>query len=147
MTPDVNVLVAAFRSDHPQHFVARRWFESTLEHCVAARASVALLPMVLVGFLRIVTSSRVFKDPDRIDEAMAFLDALLGSPGVELSARDGGEWPLLRAKLVRLKVPGNLVSDAWIAAAVQARSEHLVTFDRDFVRLLSPREMTVLEAG
>ena len=38
----------------------------------------------------------------------------------------------------------NLVTDAWIASTVQALSEHLVTFDRDFRRLLSSRDVTVL---
>ena len=34
MTPDVNVLVAAFRADHPHHTTARVW----LEQAVAAAA-------------------------------------------------------------------------------------------------------------
>lgn len=28
MTPDVNVLVAASRSDHPHHAIAREWLEA-----------------------------------------------------------------------------------------------------------------------
>jgi predicted nucleic acid-binding protein len=47
--------------------------------------------------------------------------------------------------LLRLGLKGNLVTDAWIAATVQAISEHLVTFDRDFVRLLPVRDVTILE--
>jgi predicted nucleic acid-binding protein len=39
---------------------------------------------------------------------------------------------------------GNLVTDAWIASSVEAMSEHLVTFDRDFERLLPARDLTVL---
>ena len=54
--------------------------------------------MIAVGFLRVVTSARVFKQPDSVEDALAFIDALLASPGIELrSARQ--EWPLLRAKL------------------------------------------------
>ena len=30
MTPDVNVLMAASRSDHPHHLPARRWLEQAL---------------------------------------------------------------------------------------------------------------------
>ena len=77
-------------------------------------------------------------------DAIAFLDAVADSPGVELGIC-GAEWPALRTTVLRLGLKGNLVTDAWIAAAVQARSEHLVTFDRDFVRLLSARDVTVLE--
>jgi predicted nucleic acid-binding protein len=100
--------------------------------------------MVVAGFLRLVTNRRVFVNPDSIDDAIAFIDALLDSPGAELRA-SGGEWPLLRDKLLTLDLQGNFVTDAWIAAATEVLSEHLVTFDRDFKRLLPPRDLTLLE--
>ena len=31
MTPDVNVLVAAFHADHPHHAVARGWLDAALQ--------------------------------------------------------------------------------------------------------------------
>ncbi len=65
------------------------------------------------------------------------------TPGVELRLC-GSEWPALRNTLLRLALRGNLVTDAWIAPAVQSLSEHLVTFDRDFARLLPARDLTVL---
>ena len=93
-----------------------------------------------------LTSARVFKQPDSIEDALAFIDALLASPGIELLSASQ-EWPLLRTKLSKLGLVGNLVTDAWIAASVEACSEHLVTFDRDFKRLLSARDVTVLAAS
>jgi predicted nucleic acid-binding protein len=36
------------------------------------------------------------------------------------------------------------VTDAWIASATESSSEHLVTFDRDFLNLLSPGDFTLL---
>jgi hypothetical protein len=100
--------------------------------------------MVVTGLLRLVTSSRVFRNPDPVGEAVTFIDALLGSPGVELHA-SASEWPLLREKLLTLWLAGNAIADAWIAAAKAALSEHLVTFDRDLRRLLPARDLTVLE--
>lgn len=143
MTPDVNVLVAAFRGDHSHHDVARGWFTQARELCAQGRQSLILLPMVVAGFLRLVTNSRVFKDPDTVEDAIAFLDTFVETPGVELSLC-GSEWPVLRNTLLRLALRGNLVTDAWIASAVQSLSEHLVTFDRDFARLLPARDVTVL---
>ena len=35
MTPDVNVLVAASRTDHPHHAAARQWLEEALPACEA----------------------------------------------------------------------------------------------------------------
>ena len=102
--------------------------------------------MVVVGFLRLVTNPRVFTEPDAVADAVAFIDAVLESPGVELSAR-ADEWPLLRGKLLSLALRGNGIPDAWIASAVETVSEHLVSFDRDFRRLLPAHSFTLLGSG
>lgn len=143
MTPDVNVLIAAFRRDHQHHAVALHWLDGTRAACAAGRASLVLLPMVVVGFLRLVTNRRVFIEPDSIEDAVTFIDALLDSPGVELQP-GGEEWPILRTKLIAHGHKGNEVTDAWIASATDSCSEHLVTFDRDFLNLLSPGDFTLL---
>ena len=144
MTPDVNVLIAAFRRDHPNHSIARTWLDRARVSCAEGSASLTLLPMVMVGFLRLVTNPLVFVDPDSTADAVTFVDALLSSPGVELVAI-AAEWPLLRQKLLTTALQGNDIPDAWIAAASEAAGEHLVTFDRDFRRLLPSRDVTVLE--
>ena len=143
MTPDVNVLIAAFRTDHSHHETARAWLSRARRDCAQGREPLTLLPMVVTGFLRLVTNPRVFAEPDSIGDAMGFIDALLETPGVELRTC-GGEWPVLRAKLVTMGLQGNLVTDAWIASAVEAQSEHLVSFDRDFLKLLPTRDLTLL---
>jgi len=56
----------------------------------------------------------------------------------------GKEWPLLRDKLLTQGLQGNLVTAAWIAAAIETLCEHLVTFDTDFKRLLPERDFTLL---
>ena len=143
MTPDVNVLIAAFRRDHQHHAVALEWLDRARVACAEGRASLALLPMVIVGFLRLVTNRRVFIEPDSIQDAVTFVDALLDSPGVELQPC-GEEWPILRAKLIARGYKGNEITDAWIASATESCSEHLVTFDRDFLSLLSASDFTLL---
>lgn len=143
MTPDVNVLIAAFRRDHQHHAVALQWLDGARVACAAGRTSLALLPMVIAGFLRLVTNRRVFIEPDSIEDAVTFVDALLDSPGVEVQPC-GEEWPILRAKLIGRGHKGNEVTDAWIASAVESCSEHLVTFDRDFLNLLPPGDFTLL---
>ena len=40
--------------------------------------------MVAAGFLRLVTNVKVFPDPSPIKDALAFIDALLAVPGVEM---------------------------------------------------------------
>ena len=53
MTPDVNVLVAASRTDHPHHALARDWLEDALG-ASSTGAAFTLMPMVVASFLRLV---------------------------------------------------------------------------------------------
>jgi toxin-antitoxin system PIN domain toxin len=142
MTPDVNVLVAAARSDHPHHAVARVWLEDTL---AGAESGIVctLMPMVLASFLRLVTSPKIFKRPTPIDQAIGFIDALLSLPGVQL-AELGPEWKRLRQLCLDKNLSGNDLPDAWLVAAVAQRGEHLVSFDRGFRTLLSRSQFTLL---
>ncbi len=142
MTPDVNVLVAASRSDHPHHAVARAWLERAVA-AAAAGVSFTLMPMVIASFLRLVTSPRVFSMPTPLLDAIGFVDALLAAPGAEL-ARLGAEWPVLRQLCLDKSLGGNDLPDAWLAAATMQLGEHLVTFDRDFRKLLGRGQMTLL---
>jgi len=143
MTPDVNVLVAAARSDHPHHAVARAWLEEALG-AADAGAPFTLMPMVLASFLRLVTSPKIFQVATPIDDAVAFVDALLASPGVQLAPL-GPEWLKLRQLCLDKQLGGIAVPDAWLSAAVAHLGEHLVSFDRDFRKLLARGRFTLLE--
>ena len=111
MTPDVNVLVAAFRPDHPHHRVAHAWLEGARASCAEGRATLVLLPMVVTGFLRLVTNARVFVEPDAVEDALTFIDVLTRLPGIELQS-SGSEWPPVREKLLSLRLHGNPIIDA-----------------------------------
>ena len=142
MTPDVNVLVAASRSDHPHHAVAHAWLEQALA-AAASGAAFTVMPMVLASFLRLVTSPKVFQRPTPINDAMAFADALLAAPGVQLAPL-GPEWPRFRLLCLDKQLGGNDLPDAWLAAATTHLGEHLVSFDRDFRKLMGRGEFTWL---
>jgi len=87
MTPDVNVLVAASRQDHPHHEPARVWLEEALVKSGEGQ-SLAVLPMVASGFLRLVTHPKIFVEPTPLDAALGFLRAVYGFAGC-CSARLG----------------------------------------------------------
>jgi toxin-antitoxin system PIN domain toxin len=143
MTPDLNVLLAAFRSDHPQHQAALVWLNQAIATC-ATGGSIELLPMVAAGLLRLATNRRIFTAPATIGEAVAFVDSLLSIPGVEMREL-GREWPTLRQMGRDHDLAGNDITDAWIAAAVRTLGTHLVTFDRGFARLLGRTEVTIIK--
>lgn len=142
MTPDINVLLAASRSDHPHHKVARAWLEGALADA-SQGARLVLQPMAIAGFLRLATHPRVFVQPTPMADALRFIDALLAAPGV-VQAALGEEWPALRALCADHALAANDVSDAWLAAAVIQQGEHLVSFDGDFRRLLKRAQFTRL---
>ena len=104
------------------------------------------MPMVLASLLRLVTSSKVFVQPTPIAAAIDFVDAIMTSPGVALTSL-GPEWPKLRQLCMDKQLAGNELPDAWLAAAVEQHAEHLVSFDRDFRKLLPRARLTLLKAN
>jgi toxin-antitoxin system PIN domain toxin len=144
MTPDVNVLVAASRRDHPHHQVARAWLEQALASAENGGAF-TLMPTVLASWLRLVTSAKIFVRPTPTADAVAFVDALLAFPGVELASL-GPEWARLRQLCLDKQLVGDELPDAWLAAAVEQSGEHLVSFDREFRKLLPRSRFTHLKA-
>ena len=142
MTPDVNVLVAASRADHPQHQVALAWLRDALTQA-GARADLKLLGTVVASFLRLVTHPRIFSNPTPTVQAIAFIDGILANPGTAMMAVQD-EWPKLRALCLDQKLTANDLPDAWIAACVLQNKEVLATFDRDFVSLLPAKRLHLL---
>jgi toxin-antitoxin system PIN domain toxin len=145
VTPDVNVLVAASRRDHPHHRVALSWLENALDDG-AGPAVLVVLPMVATGFLRLVTHPRVFVEPTPLDAAQSFIRTILESPGVQMLPL-GPEWPIFESLCARHQLVGNDIPDAWIAAAALAHHVPLATFDRGFRRFLESGQLVLLEAG
>ena len=142
MTPDVNILVAASRGDHPHHKIAYACIDEAVAAC-ADGASLKLMPMVVASFLRLVTNAKIFVHPTPVEDAVGFVDALLSVPGVEMPEL-GVEWPMLRQLCITKKLAANDIPDAWLAAAVVQLGEHLLTFDTGFKKLLGRTQVTVL---
>ena len=144
MTPDVNVLVSAYRPDHPHHLPARHWLDDTVRQAANGRTSLQLLGMVVTGFVRITTHPKIFHEIDPLQDVTDFLDSLLSSAGVQFRAQ-GSVWPYFKELCLTQQIRGNLVSDAWIAATVMQSGETLCTFDRDFTRLLPSHQLILLK--
>lgn len=152
MTPDVNVLVAASREEHVHHATARRWLEQASAQSANAglgishpSTSLCVITGVMASFIRLVTNARVFATPTPTQTAIAFLDAVLESPGVTL-LDTSSNWLALRQLCLTKNLNANAIPDALIAAAVLQSREVLATFDRDFLRLLPARQVQLLTA-
>lgn len=129
--PDVNVLIGAHRPEHPHHLELVAW----LERAVAAPEPLGISLAVAAGFVRVTTSSRIFKhDPTPLEVAVGQIDALLAAPGVMLVHPGPATWEHTRRLCLEAGARGNLVADAAHAALAVENNAMWVTLDRDFAR-------------
>jgi uncharacterized protein len=141
MLPDVNVLVAAHRADHPQHKSAAQWLKSVLKDAQDGQKLV-LSMQVISAFLRLVTNTKIFLQPSSPEKAVDFIDWLLEDPQVRL-LEQSSEWQSFRTLVIEKKLSANAIPDAHLAALAISMSEPFVTFDKDFRQLL-PRSLLTL---
>ena len=79
IVPDVNLLVYAYDADSRFHAVAKAWWQG----CLSGGETVGLPGVVAFGFVRLVTSARVFTHPMTPAEAAGHVREWLARPGVE----------------------------------------------------------------
>jgi toxin-antitoxin system PIN domain toxin len=128
--PDVNVLIYAHREDSPDHDAYRGWLESSF----SSDQLVGISDLVLSGFLRIVTNSRIYKEPTSMETALLFADQLRSQPNSVTIQPGPKHWEIF-ARLCRDGgVRGGLVTDAYFAALAIEWDGEWVTNDRDFSR-------------
>lgn len=128
--PDVNVLVHAFRPDSSDHKLCKTWLEDEL----TGGGPVGFSSVVLAGLVRICTHPRIFKNCDRVEEATAFCDFLLGLDASILVHPGDNHWSIFTALCRHSDASGNLVQDAWYAALAIEQGAEWATMDRDFSR-------------
>jgi uncharacterized protein len=127
--PDVNILLAGFRADHDHHKPARAFLERTR----AADDVLGLSDFALVSVVRLATNVRVFVRPDTAEAVVDYLETLLEPPG-QLVRAGATHWSRFAELCRHLRLRGNVVPDAYLAALALEQSAELVTFDRGFRR-------------
>jgi hypothetical protein len=128
--PDVNVLLYAFRRDSARHSEYRRW----LEGIVNGDAAFGISPQALASLVRISTHPGIYVNPSRLDEAVAFCDAILEVPNCSVVQPRERHWALFTDLCRQARVKGNLVQDAWFAALAIESGFEWITTDRDYAR-------------
>jgi toxin-antitoxin system PIN domain toxin len=127
---DVNVLVNAYREDADHHEPCR----SSIEAAVSSPAAFGLTPIVLSGFLRIVTHRRVFRTPTSLVDAIEFVEALGSMPQAVIIRPGPRQWDIFTELCLEARATGNLIPDAYLAAIAIESGCEFVTTDRDFAR-------------
>jgi uncharacterized protein len=127
---DVNVLVYAHRQEEAAHEAYARW----LERVVDGPEPFCLSVLVAVGFVRIVTSRRIYDDPTPLPLALAAIEQLAGHPRCRLAAPSATHLDDV-ARLCRVtRAAGADVADAQHAALAIAEGCTFVTRDAGFAR-------------
>ena len=140
-SPDVNVLVSAFREDAVHHGCCRSWLTGAL----SGRERIGLSELALSGVLRVLTHSRVFHPPTPTEAALDFVDALLAQPA-SLPLRPGdAHWRIFRGMCATLRLTGNRLPDAYHAALAIEHGCEWVTLDRGFSIYPGLRSINLLD--
>ncbi len=127
---DVNVLIAAFRRDHPHHEAAYPWLATRL----GGLDDVIVPDAVWSGFLRIVTHPSAMRQPSSIDEAASFVHDVISAPAYRPVRTPDDSASRLAELCQQSQATGNLVPDAYIASVALSLGCPVATFDRDFRR-------------
>ncbi|MCO5315976.1 MAG: type II toxin-antitoxin system VapC family toxin [Solirubrobacterales bacterium] len=133
--PDVNVVVASHRRDHPQNESAREWLDRTVE----SKQAFGIPTLVWGSFLRLASDWRVFPIPRSRDELFAFIGSVRGQDAYLPVEPGPRHIEILREICDEGDARANLVPDAVLAAVALENSCEIVTFDRDFARFPSVR--------
>jgi hypothetical protein len=130
LMPDVNVLVYAHRADETVHEAYAEWLRQTVD----GREPFALSVLVAVGFLRVVTSPRIYAEPTPMPVAVAAIEQLASHPRCRLVAPGERHLADVLALCRVTGASGKAVADAQHAALAIAEGCTWATRDADFGR-------------
>jgi toxin-antitoxin system PIN domain toxin len=127
---DINLLVFAYNTDAPHHTEARRWWET----CLSGGRLVGLPWVVMLGFVRVMTSRVVLTDPMGPVEALGHVRSWLERPQTQVLVPGPRHLDILTEIMHASGASGRLTTDAHLAAlAIETQSE-LHSNDADFSR-------------
>lgn len=127
---DVNVVLAAHRTDHPHHALVGPWFM----RLTSGVEQFWVPETVWVSFVRLATHRRVFEVPTSVEDSFAFARAVVAQPNhVQLTSSERA-MELFEAQCRGAEAAGDLVPDAYLVALATDHACTLVSLDRDFAR-------------
>ncbi len=141
-SPDVNVLVSAFREDTPHHRLCRRW----LEQALGSDELLAVSELVLSGVLRVLTHPKVFNPPTPLAEALRFTASVLAHPRVAAIRPGTGQWRIFAQLCETSYATGNRIPDAFHAALAVEHGCEWVTLDRGYAAYPGLKYLNLLVA-
>lgn len=137
--PDTNLLLNAVHADSPQHARARR----ALEGMLSDARGMALVWVVLMGFVRLSTKRGILPSPLPVADVLSVVDEWLAHPRTQVLAPGPLHAGIFGRLLLSAGTAGDLTTDAHIAAIAIEHNAEVLTFDRDFARFTGLRYQLV----
>jgi len=129
--PDLNVLLYAVDADSARHDRATAWLEEVVN---GGTEEIGLPWAVILGFLRLSTSNRVFPRPLSVQQSLEWIRDLAARPSVRILDPGKTHLGILGHLLLASGTGGNLTTDAHLAALCLENDSSIATGDRDFLR-------------
>lgn len=128
--PDINLLLYAHIDAFPEHGASKRWWNGAMN----GDEPVGLAEAVVFGFVRVATSSRAFRVPLTVVDALLCAEGWLAHPNARLLTQSAESLAIAFALLRKLGVAGNLTTDVQIAALALHHHATVCSHDTDFAR-------------
>jgi len=128
--PDLNLLIYSVNDQSSYHEKAKVWWEG----CLNSSETVSLPWVVLLGFLRITTSHRIFPNPLKPNEAWNIIELWMERSVTRILNPGPNHFQILRTLMLDNGTGGNLTTDAHLAALCIEYNGVLYTADNDFKR-------------
>jgi len=130
IVPDVNLLIYSYDTSSPHHAAAVAWLEERMN----GGEEIGLATVVIFGFVRISTSSRVFRNPLSVAEATEKVESWLERPHVHVIEPSPHHVRDVLSLLADTGTAANLTTDAQIAALALQEKAVIHSNDTDFLR-------------
>jgi toxin-antitoxin system PIN domain toxin len=140
---DTNLVIYAYDSDASQHEAANEWLEAVL----SGVEPVAFPWTVILGFVRIMTSRRIYAPPLDVKEALDAVDSWLAQPCAVVVHPTERHPAVLRRMLEAVGIGRKLTMDAHLAALSVEHNADLCSADADFARFPGVRWVDPLSPG
>jgi uncharacterized protein len=130
IVPDLNLVVYAHNRADFRYEKAKAWWEG----CLTNQETIGLSWAVILGFVRIVTNRRIFKEPTLVSDAIEAVESWLASPQVQVLHPGPDHARLVFGYLREVGTAGDLTSDAHLAALAREYQGIIHSADNDFAR-------------
>ena len=135
LIPDTNLLLNAVHADSPYHARARQALEQLLDDA----RGMALVWVVLMGFVRLSTKRGILPSPLGMADVLGIIDEWLAHPRTRVLEPGPLHAGIFGRLLLSTDTAGDLTTDAHIAAIAIEHQAEVITFDKDFSRFTGLR--------